>query len=208
MHDPSHPASVEMSSSPEESNAISMSVPPVRPRSSKAASRGKKATMPWFTKPTFVALVLVAVALTVGWGTYSVVVQQSAEPDDAELADLEDFDLESPSLGQSESTDELPPSRLGDSQSRQRPATSFVEHAPQLPSPGSANPFEPPPLSSLPSFQTARYERDSAGRSSIPAANSGAWLSGTIEVADEAPSRISLPARVSQQAEVDGPAIR
>lgn len=207
MHDPSPPASDEMPSSPEESNAISMSVLPVKPRSSRSSSRGKKVTMPWFAKPTFVALVLVVMALTASWGAYSVVVQQSAEPDDAGLADLEDFDLESPSLGQSESTDELPPSRLGDSLSRQRPATSLVEHAPQLPPPASVNSFEPPPLSSLPSFQSARYERDPAGRDSIPAANSGAWLSGTIEVAEEAPPRISLPARVSQ-AEVDGPAIR
>ena len=207
MHDPSLPASVERPSSPEDSNAISLSVLPVRPRSSKAASRGKKATMPWIVKPTFVALVLVVVALTVGWGAYSVVVQQSAEPDDAELADLEDFDLESPSLGQSESTDELPPSQLGDSPSRQRPSIPLVEHAPQLPSPTFASSFEPPPLSSLPSFQSARYERDPAGRSAIPAVNSGAWLSGTIEVAEEAPSRLALPARISQ-AEVDGPAIR
>lgn len=207
MHDPSPPASDEMPSSPEESNAISMSVLPVKPRSSRSSSRGKKVTMPWFAKPTFVALVLVVMALTASWGAYSVVVQQSAEPDDAGLADLEDFDLESPSLGQSESTDELPPSRLGDLLSRQRPATSLVEHAPQLPPPASVNSFEPPPLSSLPSFQSARYERDPVGRGSIPTANSGAWLSGTIEVLEEAPSRISLPARVSQ-AEVDGPAIR
>lgn len=163
--------------------------------------------MPWFTKPTFIALVLVVAALTAGWGAYSVVTQQSAEPDEAELADLDDFDLESPSLGQSESTDELPPSQSDDSLSRLRPATSLVEHAPQLPSPASANSFEPPLLSSLPSFQSARYERDPAGRSSIPAANSGAWLSGTIEVAEEAPSRLALPARISQT-EVDGPAIR
>ena len=207
MHDPSHPASVETSSSPEDSNAISLSVLPVKPRSSKASLREKRTSMPWFTKPTFIALVLVVAALTAGWGAYSVVTQQSAEPDEAELADLDDFDLESPSLGQSESTDELPPSQSDDSLSRLRPATSLVEHAPQLPSPASANSFEPPLLSSLPSFQSARYERDQAGRSSIPAANSGAWLSGTIEVAEEAPSRLALPARISQT-EVDGPAIR
>ena len=163
--------------------------------------------MPWFLKPAFIGLMLVAVALVVGWGVYGVVVRQSPESDEAELADLEDFDLESPSLGQSEPTDELPPSRLGDSQSRQQLSTPLVEHAPQLPALPSASSFEPPPPSSLPSFQAARYERDPAGRGSNSGTNSGAWLSGTIEVAEEATSRIALPARISQT-EFDGPAIR
>ena len=159
MHDPSPPASDEMPSSPEESNAISMSVLPVKPRSSRSSSRGKKVTMPWFAKPTFVALVLVVMALTASWGAYSVVVQQSAEPDDAGLADLEDFDLESPSLGQSESTDELPPSRLGDLLSRQRPATSLVEHAPQLPSPA----FNHTPASVEKFVRVVKTSQNSAG---------------------------------------------
>lgn len=207
MHDLSHPASVEMSSSPEDSNAISLSVLPVKPRSSKAALREKKTSLPWFTKPTFIALVLVVAALTVGWGAYSVVTQQSAEPDEAELADLDDFDLESPSLGAGEPTDDRPLSRPGDSLLRQHPTIPLAEHAPQLPAQTSASSVELSPLSSLPSFQSARYERDPAGRNSIPAVNSGAWLSGTIEVTEEAPSRLALPARISQT-EVDGPAIR
>ncbi len=207
MQDASSPNLLKTPSSIEESNPASMPSLPPRKRSSKSTPRGSAKRMRWFFKPAFIALVLIVAGLTLGWGAYGVLIRPTAESDQAELADLEDFDLESPSLGQGEPTDELPSSRPGDSLTRQQHSTPLVEQAPQLPALPSAGSFELPPLSALPSFQATRYERDPAGRSSDSGTHSGAWLSGTIEVAEEANSRIALPARISQT-EFDGPAIR
>jgi hypothetical protein len=184
-----------------------------RPRSSKSTSLAKPKSVAWFLQPAFVGLVLVVVTLTVGWGAYTVVVRQTPETDDSELADLEGFDLETPSLGQAEPNEESDEDRsapsLGNSQSLQSTSALAVELAPQLPTLPPTSSLELPPASSLPSFESARYERGSSGRDAKTgsSSNSGAWLSGTIEAADEAASRIALPSRISQ-AVGDGPALR
>ena len=194
-----------LDSSPNE--LISPSTPTPKRRPAVSLSSGRAPSVAWFLKPSALALVLAL--LTVGWGAYSVVSSPSSDADEVELADLEGFDDESPSLGQAETTSTAATLPLEVPKSRPFAAPGVVERAPQLPPTSAANSFELPPLSSLPSFQSARYERDPAGRGSNSGtpSSSGAWLNGTIESADDAPAKIMLPSRLSQGI-VDGPAIR
>lgn len=195
-----------IATSPSPDNQASMPMPTPKRRPSGSSRRSK--SVAWFLKPAFVALVLVVAVLTIGWGAYNVVIRSSPETDAADLADLEDFDLDSPSPGQAdEPTDDSMTSRPEQPPLRPFTAPAIVERAPQIPVNPSANSLELPPVSSLPSFQSARYERDPARRNAAPAEALGVWLSGTIEDSEETPARIALPSRVSQ-AIVDGPAIR
>ncbi len=204
MQETSLQTSTAISASSDDPASRPMPTPKRRPTGSSKRTK----SVAWFLKPSVIALVLVVAFLTVGWGVYRVVIRSSPETDAADLADLEDFDLDSPSLGQAdEPTNDSTISRPEQSTLRPFTAPVIVEHAPQVPLNPPANSFELPPVSSLPSFQSARYERDPARRIATPAKASGAWLSGTIEDSEVAPARIDLPARVSQ-AIVDGPAIR
>jgi hypothetical protein len=165
---------------------------------SKSVEPARVWGLAWMTKPWFVALVVVVVFLSAGWGAYSVVKQTSPTTDESELADLEDFDLDAPSLGAGEPTEDVATSSVSlESQTPQLPSPSLGEAAPQLP---PVRGFEFPSGNSLPGFESARYERNPNSRDTTSgvSSSSGAWLSGTIESVEDSPATIALPPRVSQ----------
>ena len=178
----STPALISMQAAPKAS--------PTKSRRSPAATRS------WIPRPAYVAITVVLI-LTIGWGAYSIIGRQSPDHDEAELADLEGFDADSPALG----TPEPQTKPSSDSSSR-----TFGERA--TPWQTAAVPVfnELPALSAIPDQQAMRFERIPFAANANQQATSGAWLIGTIE-AEDAPERIALPPRVSQ-AVADGPLFR
>ncbi|MEK6259140.1 MAG: hypothetical protein AABP62_11040 [Planctomycetota bacterium] len=153
-------------------------------------------------RPAYVAITFVLI-LTIGWGAYSIIGRQSHSDEDAELADLEGFEEEAPSLGTPD-PQSTPQSRS--LSSRDFSSRTFGERAnpwQTAPAPG-ANAF--PALFASPDTPLARFERTPFAEDANNQSTSGAWLIGTIE-ADDAPERIALPPRVSQ-AVADGPLFR
>lgn len=182
MEETSTPASISMQVAPK--------LLPTKSRRSRSAPRS------WIPRPAYVAIAFVLL-LTIGWGAFSIVGRQLQDADETELADLEGFDAESPSLGTPE-----PQTKLSSgSQSR-----TFSERS--MPGQTAAVPVsdEFPALSAIPDQQAMRFDRSSFAADANPQTTSGAWLIGTIE-ADDAPERIALPPRVSQTV-ADGPLFR
>ena len=182
MQETSTPASVSMQVAPK--------VSPTKSRRSPAVPRS------WIPRPAYVAIAFVLI-LTIGWGAFSIIGRQSQSDDEAELADLEDFDAESTALGSPESQAKL----SADSSSR-----AFGEQA--MPWQMAAAPVsnELPVLTAFADRPDTRFDRVPFASNTNPQTTSGAWLIGTIE-ADETPERIALPPRVSQVT-ADGPLLR
>ncbi len=188
MEETATPASILMPAGPKVAAAKSPRSPSV-PRS-------------WIPRPAYVAITF-ALLLTIGWGAFSIIGRQSPADEDAELADLENFEEESPSLGAPDS--QFQPSSESSS-SRNLAARSHGERPNPWQTPPIPGSSEPPVLFAAPDNSTAGFERPSFGANRAEQSRSGAWLVGTIE-AVEAPERIALPPRVSQ-AVADGPLFR
>jgi len=182
MEETSTPTSVSMQAAPK--------VSPTKSRRASSALRS------WMPRPAYVAIAFVLI-LTIGWGAFSIIGRPSQGDEEAELADLEGFDAESPSLGTPEPQTKL----SSDGSSR-----AFDERA--MPWQTAAAPIsnELPARSAIPDQQAMRFERAPFAANANQRSMSGAWLIGTIE-ADDAPERIALPPRVSQ-AVADGPLFR
>ncbi len=188
MEETATPASVSMRAAPKVSAAKS--------------HRSPSALRSWIPRPAYVAITFVLL-LTIGWGAFSIIGRQTQSDEDDELADLGSFEEESASVGEPDPSAKPWP---GSSSSRDIASRTYGERANPWqvsPHPGSS---ELPALFAAPDNSPASFERTlfDAGRNHQT--TSGAWLIGTIE-ADDAPGRISVPARVSQAA-ADGPLLR
>lgn len=188
MEETSTPASVSMHVAPKASPSKSRRVP-AAPRS-------------WIPRPAYVALAFVLL-LTIGWGAFSIIGRQSPDDDEAELADLEGFDAESPSLGTPEPQTKQ---ALDGSLSRDFTSRPSVDRVNPWSAPPVPDSIELPALSAIPDKQASRFERVPLAANANQQATSGAWLIGTIE-ADEASEQIAMPPRVSQTV-ADGPLLR
>lgn len=181
----------------ETSTPASLSLQGVPKVSPKRSRRSSAATRSWMPRPAYVAIAFV-LFLTIGWGAFSVIGRQWQDDDDeAELADLDGFDAQSPTQDETESPSKLPT----DDTSRTLPEPATPERG------GAAFASnELPTLSEIPDQQVMRFEQSPLDAFTIPRATSGAWLIGTIEV-DDSPERIAMPSRVSQTV-ADGPLLR
>ena len=188
MEETSTPASVSMQ--------VVRKASPTRSRHSPTAPRS------WIPRPAYVAIAFVLI-LTVGWGTFSIIGRQSQDNDEVELADLEGFDAESPSLGTPEPQTKQ---ALDGSASRDFTSRLSVDRENPWSAPPAPGSFEVPALSPTSDLQATRLDRVPFATNMNQQATSGAWLIGTIE-ADEAQEQIALPPRVSQTV-ADGPLFR
>ena len=186
----------------ESSSPVSVSMPVAPKKSSGKPRESRSRQSSWAPRPVYIAITF-ALILTIGWGAFSIMGRPSQSDEDAELADLEGFEEESPSLEAPEPQTKL---SSGSSSPRDFSSRTFGERAKPwqtAPAPGSTK-F--PALFAIPDNPSARFERTPDGANMNDQTTSGAWLIGTIE-ADEAPERIALPPRVSQ-AVADGPLFR
>lgn len=173
-------------------------IPPAKPRRSRSSKRS------WLPRPAYVAIFF-AVTLAVSWGAFTIVSRQSHIEDDSELADLEGFELDAPSVNSAAQAE-----RQSDSDSKPRTVDGRIGQS-NIDRTDSAFQFELPGSVSLPSFpvipgvQTATFERVPPFASSEEPVV-GVWLMGTIE-ADDTPSAVVPPTRLARNP-LDGPAIR
>jgi len=169
---------------------------PASPRASKTKPR-RSASEPrsWLPQPVYLAVALLLV-VSIGWGAFHVLGRSTPSDDDAELADLDGFDEQSPGLDSPEAlTEPASDTTLNPPDQSAQPWQSAA---------AAPSSFHGPRTAFVASNQQAlRFDRASSDANANQQTVSGAWLIGTIE-ADDAPERIALPPRVSQTA-ADGP---
>ena len=165
------------------------------------SQRSASALRAWIPRPAFVAIAFVLM-LTVGWGAFKFLGRQSQSNEEAELADLETFEQDAPSLGAPESQTR---SQLGNSSSQDLSQHAVGENAIPRQAPLTLGSNELPALFATPNNPFERFEQSPVESSGNPQTTSGAWLMGTIE--DDAPQQIAMPPRVTPAA-ADGPLFR
>lgn len=186
----------------ETSTPATVSMPPAPRKSAGKSPRPAAVPRPWIPRPAFVAIAFVLM-LTVGWGAFQFLGRQSPSDEEAELADLEGFEDESPTLGAPEAQTR---SHSGGSFSRDSSPRSLGENATHWQASSTPGSSKLPALSVSPENPSARFEQTPFESAGNHPATSGAWLMGTIE-ADDAPQRIAMPPRVSSTA-AEGPLFR
>lgn len=174
-----------------------------------AGKSPRQAAVPraWIPRPAFVAIAFVLM-LTVGWGAFHFWGRQSQPDEESELADLEAFEQEPPSLGapDSNSNSDLGSQFSGSRFSRSDSSRALGENASPWQPVSNPDSNQLPALFARPDNPSARFQPSPFEPDGNPQSMSGAWLMGTIE-ADEPPQRISLPPRVTPTA-ADGPLFR